>query len=284
MQGSRPETVLSEGNRNAISIYGPLIMIAAVVFGGIAVKNVVGELMGSDEPLLFYGRLDEDLLDDYKGVIGVAHNAGDNRETTLLAIEHHADVVEIDVVSSSTTLYAGHSPPPEFAPPGSSTTSLATAWRNASEGPAVLLDLKESSRIFLVRVASFLNSRPSSDVIVVSRSRSALEFLDEQLPEATLMLSVATSGALANVIEDAELASLIDGVSAASGTLNSETIAELKERDLLVFAWVVNRIGRVNELVAGGVDGIITDNLALLELVGDPGDEEESSESLVTTD
>lgn len=268
-----------------ISIYGPLLMILAVVFGGIAAKNAVDAIIGNDEPLLFYGRLDDELLGDYKGVVGVAHNAGDNANTTNLALEHKADVIEIDIVSSTTTLYAGHSPPPQFAPPATRVISLTTAWRNADQGPAIMLDLKETSRSFLVRVASFVQSRPSPDVIIVSRSVSALEFLDEEVPEATLMVSIASRDSLRRVMEDDRLHDAIDGVSVASGLLDQGVIEELKARDLAVFAWVVNRIPRVNELVAAGVDGIVTDNLALLELFGDT-DEEGAPEggSLVTSD
>lgn len=256
-------------------------MLLAVVFGGIAVKNISGQIFGDGEPLLFYGKLDDELLADYKGVLGIAHNAGDSTRTTLLALEHNADVIEIDVVTSATTLYAGHAPPPEFAPPAGTVTSLDSAWSRSIENAEVMLDLKSSSRSFLVRVASFLHSRPSDSVIVVSRSTSALQFLDEEVPGATLMLSVATTSSLNRVLEDDALASMIDGVSAASGVLNDDNVAQLKDRDLLVFAWVVNRIGRVNELVAAEVDGIITDNLALLELFGDTDEPEPTAGTLV---
>lgn len=257
----------------AVSAYGPLVVIIAVVFGGIAAKNVLGDLTGSNDTLLFYHELDSDLLDDYAGVIAVAHNAGDSPETARLALEHHADVIEIDVTSSSTTLYAAHSPPKFVVPSALTAMSLGEAWANASGSSIIMLDLKQSSRSFLVRVASFLQSRPASDVIVASRSRSALKFLDREVPQATLLYSAASRAALDQLIGNDDLASFADGVSIASGLLDEQTMSELEARDLIAFAWVVNTIPRVNELLALGVDGIITDNLALLELLGDRGPE-----------
>lgn len=258
----------------AVSTYGPILAIIAIVFGGIAAKNILRDITGSNDDPLFYRELDADLLDDYGAVLAVAHNAGDSPKATQLAIEHNADVIEIDVASNSTTLYAAHAPPKFVVPSALTASSLNQAWRTAAEHATVMLDLKQSSRSFLVRVASFLHSRPTSDVIVVSRSRSALAFLNRELPQATLLYSVSTRTTLDSVLHDQEFASVIDGVSAASGLLDESTIGALKERSLMTFAWVVNRIHRVNELVSHGVDGIITDNLALLELLGDDLNEE----------
>lgn len=258
----------------AVSTYGPLLAIIAVVVGGIAAKNILGDITGPDGAALFYRELDADLLDDYGSVIAVAHNAGGHTQTAQLAIEHNADVIEIDVASNSTTLYAAHAPPKFVVPSALTASSLNQAWRAAAEHATVMLDLKQSSRSFLVRVASFLHSRPTSHVFVVSRSRSALAFLDREVPQATLLYSVAARSALDSALNDEEFVSVVDGISAASGILDEATIGALEERSLMSFAWVVNRIDRVNELVSHGVDGIITDNLALLELLGDDRNEE----------
>ena len=251
-------------------------MIAAVVAIGWAVRD--GHLLRTGASNLFFGELEGDLLDDYRGVVGVAHNAGDRLANARLALEHGADVIEIDVAASQSTLYASHTVPPQLARPSTfDAPTLHDSWRLASERPVVMLDLKQSSRSFLSRVVTFLHSRPSANTILVSRSPAALEFLAAEVPEATLLLSSPGRSQIDLVLRDDELASRIHGVSAFSGVLDEATIAQLKERGFVIYAWVVNRMPIVNELVAAGVDGIITDNIAILRLLSDPAPEPEDS-------
>jgi glycerophosphoryl diester phosphodiesterase len=68
-----------------------------------------------------------------------------------------------------------------------------------------------------------------------------------------------------------EVREQINGVSIRDALLLEETMDWLKFQDLSVYAWVVNDLERLNELVEWGVDGIVTDNLAILELLGDLG-------------
>jgi hypothetical protein len=254
-------------SRTAIRVYGPILAIIAVVIGGVGARHLLDGVFGRDETHLYLGEIDFDLLDEYEGVLGIAHNAGDDEGAARLALEHQADIIEIDVVSSATTLYAGHTAPPQLVGTRGALT-LSDAWDIATQRPIVMLDLKESTRSYLLRLAYFLHSRPSSGTIIVSRARVALEFFDAEMPDATVMLSVASQAGLDRLLSDQEFYTLVDGVSIEAELLTEDAIAALKARDLTILAWVVNTIPRVNELVDAGVDGIITDNLAILRLLG----------------
>ena len=58
--------------------------------------------------------------------------------------------------------------------------------------------------------------------------------------------------------------SRIDGISIHERLLDSRTVRELGELAELVMTWPVNTRERAHELIACGVDGLITDRPALL--------------------
>jgi hypothetical protein len=82
------------------------LLVAFVAFPGEAERFTAGK-----QPALFAGERDDDLLDDYATVFGVAHNSGDSTQATRQALDHGADVIEVDVVSVERRLYAGHDRP-----------------------------------------------------------------------------------------------------------------------------------------------------------------------------
>jgi hypothetical protein len=203
-----------------------------------AEKYTVGQ-----RPLLFWGRFEVTLLlDDYAGVFGVAHNSGDGLAATRRAIASGAYV---------------------FRGP-----RLSTVWA-ASEGADVIkLDLKETSPAFLELVVAFVNAHQERQVVVSAREPSSLRVFGERAPQVFRVLSVATQDRLEQLREDTELIALIDGVTIRQSLLNESSTGWLRGNSLLILAWTVNDIERVNELVALGVDGITTDNLTILELLG----------------
>jgi hypothetical protein len=221
-------------------------------------------------PPQFAGQLDDDLLDDYAGVFGVAHNSGDTVRATIQALVHGADVVEIDVIAIDGRLYAGHGVPTRvlgwsaFRGP-----LLRDIWVVAASADAIQLDLKSSSSGYLNLVLRFLAERQGGAGVVVSSSdAAALRVFADKAPEALRLLSVGSQSRLTSLQADPDLIALIDGVAIREDLLDDETMAWLDERQLLVFAWTVNDIARVNDLVALGVDAITTDSLAILELLG----------------
>jgi glycerophosphoryl diester phosphodiesterase len=57
----------------------------------------------------------------------------------------------------------------------------------------------------------------------------------------------------------------LDGVCVRERLLNERLVALLGERAVSVLAWTVNSPARAHELAAWGVDGIVSDDLGLLE-------------------
>ena len=67
------------------------------------------------------------------------------------------------------------------------------------------------------------------------------------------------------------LTDTIDGVSARETVLTAPAPAWLERRELLTFASPVNEERRMNQLIARGADGLITDRLDVMQLLGGGG-------------
>jgi glycerophosphoryl diester phosphodiesterase len=225
------------------------------------IRNTVGMA-----PAQFYSPFDGEVAAS-GGMLTIAHNAGDRRDTAETAIEHGADVVEVDVVSIGGVLYAAHDQPNQRV--GSVTfrgPTLDSIWDLVDGKARIELDLKDSSRSYLRLVIHFLKDRGGgANVIISSRSPTALANLREMLPDATLVYSVNNIISLQFLLQNDALLETVDGVSIRASLLNEESMDELKSHDLLVLAWTVNDFATAEYLLELGVDGVATDNLAILE-------------------
>jgi hypothetical protein len=221
-------------------------------------------------PAHFYRDLDAELLDDYANTFVVGHNSGDRIDSALQAIYYGADVIEVDVVAVNGRLYAGHDAPPTWigdnlfrGPP------LDRIWVAASGAQAVKLDLKESSPAFVALVMDFLaQHRGQRQVIVVSGDPAVLRSIGEKEPSVFRVLSIGSEPRFESIVENPELVDGLDGVSIRESLITGERMEWLADHHLLTFAWTVNDLERVNELVLLGVDAITTDNLAIMRLLG----------------
>lgn len=247
------------------------VLTAVVAFVGLGVASDLRRELGGDyESQLFYGALYGQLLDDYRGVAVVAHNVGNQPSAIESAQITSVPIIEIDVRTISGQLYAAHSAPtPIVGHYFSSAVPLATAWSRAADAPAIKLDLKDSSSAFLRRLVTFLELRPDDGprLIISSRSLPALANLRQELPDATLLLSVATLSGLEGAQSDESLTETIDGVSVYTSLLAEDDVALLKQNGLLIYVWTVNYLEDLNRLVQWGVDAVTTDNLAIMELL-----------------
>lgn len=209
----------------------------------------------------------------YASVLGVAHNSGGSIEATLEALVAGADVIEADVAAVDGQLYVAHDPPlPFVGPRWFRGPRLDRVWAATYGASAVMLDLKESSPAYLDLVIDFLAVRQRTrHVIISSRSPVALQRLHRELPEVTLLLSVPDAATLRSLQGNTMLLGTIDGISVRHTVLDEENAAWLEDRHLLTFAWTVNDMDRVNDLMRLGVDGITSDNLAIVSLLGSAG-------------
>jgi glycerophosphoryl diester phosphodiesterase len=182
-------------------------------------------------------------------------------------------VIEIDVVSARGELVAGRDLPlHRVAQRVFRGLTLADAWKNASPADAVKLDLQQDDRQFLDEVVGFVGSRATQRrVMISSRSRDALLYLHARLPQVTLLFSIGFPDAVESLMTDTHLQRAIGGVSVFQGLVDPGLVAWAHTRHLLVVAWTVNDVGRLNELVGLGVDGITTADLAILQVLSASG-------------
>ena len=249
-----------------VVIVSSLGLLGLFVFRG----ELAEEFTSGRQPTQFFRDLDDDLLESYGQVFGVAHNSGDSLRATRVALAHGADVIEMDVVSLGGELYAAHLPPqPWIGARAFRGPSLAAVWALATEADAVKLDLKESSPRFLDLVFAFLDERRDEhQVLIATRDVATLQAFAVRCPEVFRFLSVPTLSHFQELQQDEDVIALIDGVTIRHTLLDETSAGWLEDRGLLVLAWTVNDLWRVNQLVLLGVDAITTDNLAILQLLG----------------
>jgi len=232
----------------------------------VLVRNTIGFA-----PEVFYSQLDGKLLDDYGRTLAVAHNAGDRIGATREALQFGADIVEIDVVAVGGSLYAAHDIPNQYF--GSVTfhgPSLQSIWKEAVATGIVKFDLKESTPSFINLIVSFVKRHPGDyQLVLASRSGAALQQLRAGLPQAILLYSVSTPELLASLKANGELLKIIDGVTIRYQLVDQASMPWFKQQKLLVFAWAVNDLADVNALVKLGVTAVTTDNLAIMEILGE---------------
>lgn len=257
-----------------LRLFHPLVFatIMVMTLAGLAYSALVIAGAGAQHPPQFYRALDPELLGSYSGVIGVGHNSGDTLASARIALRHGADAVEIDVIAMNGRLYAGHSLPARslsrrlYRGP-----TLEEVWKATGDARVIKLDLKPSSVQDLQALLTFLEARQDGrEVIVASSDPRVVRVFAQQLPMVRRFLSVPTRQALERLQNDPALVASLDGVTIHEALLDTATMGWLRARGLRVVAWTVNDIARVNTLVRLGVDGITTDNLAILELLGDP--------------
>jgi hypothetical protein len=260
--------------RTLIVISSVVIAISVVALGFLVFfPTTAAEYTSGLRPSLFYAELPSDLIADdldYASVIGIAHNSGDSVQATLAALAGGADAIEMDVVSLNGRLYSSHgSPLPLIGPAAFRGPSVEEIWAAAAQTDLVQFDLKESSTEFLELVKDFIVTHQEEHQIVVSSDDpDSLRYLADRPPGVLLFRSVGDQQDLTSLQEDPELAALIDGVTIRNDLVDEETARWMTEHDLHMIVWTVNDLGRANELVDLGVDGITTDNLALLGLFG----------------
>jgi hypothetical protein len=231
-----------------VAAFSSLLILACIGAIGIFIflDHKAAEYTSGGDPVQFYRLADDGLLEDYKNVLGAAHNSGNSQAATREALTHGADIIEIDVVYFRGQLYAAHHSPLRYI--GSRFfrgPRLSGVWDTSVQSNVIMLDLK--------------NTRPE-----------ALEYFEDSMPRVIRLYSVPNEGTLNGLLHDDHLMTMLDGVTVKHTALSPASAALLKGSGKLIFAWTVNDLERVNELVEQDVDGIITDNLAILELLGNP--------------
>ena len=134
------------------------LALCAALHGGGAPRSVLRESPARTRP----GR-------EYKHVLGVAHNAGNNLGTLGRALRYGAGAIEIDVISARGQLVAGRDQPlPRLARQVFQGPTLAEAWDRAAAADVVKLDLKQTDRGFLNDLVAFVAPRAKSRRVMIA--------------------------------------------------------------------------------------------------------------------
>jgi hypothetical protein len=246
----------------------PLVVVAI----GWAAWSPVRRYVGLAEPAQYHRAIDAAAVRGH-GIFAVAHNAGDNPTTAARALRHGAAVVEIDVIWAGGTLVAGREqrPLPWLAEALFQGPTLTDIWNRTPTGTAVLLDLKETDRELLDALVGYLRPRLAQrDVMISSRDPAALRYVHARLSGPDLLYTLAWPDDVARFERSPALVDLVDGVSGYEGLLDAGLVSRLRAHDLTVVAWPVNDGARLRALADAGVDGVTTDNLAVIDALRAP--------------
>ncbi len=179
------------------------------------------------------------------------------------------DAIEIDVTSVGGGLHASHDAPiPLLDTLFFRGPELDEAWEAARVRDTIVLHLKESSPGYLVKVREFLAERRDRAVIIQTGDAASLRILSRTVPWARRLKLIFSRSDLEDLRSDRALRAAIDGVSVRNRLLTPAVQAWLEAEGLATFAWTVNDVTRMNELVERGLDGLITDRLDIIALLG----------------
>jgi glycerophosphoryl diester phosphodiesterase len=248
-------------------------LLCLLVLGALAVGDArAGRITAGRVPTQFARPLDARAAHPH-GVLGIAHNAGDELATAARAAAYGAGAIEIDVRSAGSELLASHDAPlPFLEDVVFRGPSLQQAWNVARPHGTVLLHLKERSPVYLRRVRDFLRTQrgPRPRLIIQTDDPGTLRTLQRTVPWAQRLLLVLRRSQLAE-LRDPAVRRSIDGVSVRDRFVTPALLAWCRGHGLATFVWTVNDERRMNFLVQHGVTGLITDRLDILRVLGSGG-------------
>lgn len=206
--------------------------------------------------------------------LAIAHRAGNSLPALRAAVELGADVLELDVHSHQGRLEVRHLKTMGPLPFLWDRWELVPAWVRqlrfeellAAAGPDVLLmvDLKGTGDVGTDVAQALHEQAPGREVIVCSRwwpSVDSFAGADWVRP----VLSARTRRELGRLRARLRQAPAPYGVSVHRSLLTESLVAELRERVEVVMTWPVNDAETLDALLTLGVNGIISDELAVLQ-------------------
>lgn len=205
----------------------------------------------------------------------VAHRAGNHLDRLPAASSLGVDLIEVDVWLYRGRLEARHAktlgPIPllwdrwRLWPPWTRRLRLAEVLRAAaSHDSELMLDIKSSDRRLPAALIAELDAEaPGRPFTASSQQWHQLAALEGQ-PGARLVYSVGSEQML-QALPEATAAHRLDGVAIRQTLLDAGRVAQLLRLAPLLFAWTVNDPADRDRLLAWGVNGVISDDLALLQ-------------------
>ncbi len=137
----------------------------------------------------------------------------------------------------------------------------------------LLLDLKGSyggdgARAYAQTLARILAQAQRQEQVIVCGQIAVLDEVREAAPHLDVRYSIEKQRHWQAFLQRLEADRPVRGVCMAREFLSDEIVELLKERGLQVFCWTVDDAAEARRLLALGVDGIISNNIPLLERLG----------------
>ncbi|MCW2616216.1 MAG: glycerophosphodiester phosphodiesterase [Frankiales bacterium] len=209
-------------------------------------------------------------------VLAIAHRAGNDLEALTSATELGAHVLETDVHRSRGRLEVRHSkalgPLPLLYDEGRFTRRpvspllLHEVLDAVRAGQSLMLDLKGPGAVGL-HVAEAVHSRvPDVPVLVCSRHWAGVDDVWHR-PWARPVLSARNATELRRLRRRVRGPRAPYGVSLHRSLLDPGVVAELQERVELVMSWPINDLTALDDVLARGVRGVISDERDVLKAV-----------------
>lgn len=240
--------------RNIGRLVAMFVLIGCFVLGSLIADEIVVEAGSSSSTAT-----------NAPAVLVVAHEGARSAGYAQRALTWQADVLEMDAVAWHGQLYVSHQPVTSAT--AGSTPRVNQVWPVACHARIVEFDLKDSSPAFDRLLVAFLRAhrQPGMPQVFVSgRDLSSLRAIHAGAPWVFRFLSVGDDAHLDALQHHPAMVAGLDGVSIRQSLLQSTTIAWFHHHRLLVFAWTVDSTVRAQELVRDGVDGITTDEPAII--------------------
>jgi glycerophosphoryl diester phosphodiesterase len=206
----------------------------------------------------------------------VAHRAGNNLHHLEQALAVGVDAIECDFWHARGRLVLRHERKLPALPVlydkwyvrwAWGTISLPVLLREINFRADLFLDIKSSTKRAADAVLRLYHDNESMmpRTRVSSKKWKLLDRLADAGTEMEMFYSVASAAAINPLLQRCERENPPRGTSIRHTLLTPQTVGRLHGAGLQVYAWTVNKEDRVRELLDWGVDGIISDDVHLLE-------------------
>ena len=207
----------------------------------------------------------------------IAHRAGNNLRQTEIALSADVDAIECDFWHDRGRLTLRH----ERKLPGLpilydkwfirwtwGQLSLRKLLREVNFRAELFLDIKSASTRAADSVLELYADHESMmpPTQVCSKEWSVLDRIARAGTDLRLFYSIGRYGSVDALFERAKQPRPPAGTSIRHTRLSPELVERLHEHGIQVYAWTVNNRERAKELISWGVDGIVSDDLAVFEL------------------
>lgn len=209
-----------------------------------------------------------------RGYRAVAHRAGNNLADLERAIAAGADAIECDFWHDGGRLSLRHERKlpalPLLFDRWYVRFSRGDLWLRdllprLSGRAELFLDIKSSTTQAADAILKLYRGGETSlpSTVASSRHWDLLDRLGREDTALRMLYSVGRTDQIAPLLRRAEATCPPAGTSIRQAFLDAETVGRLHDVGLLVYAWIVNDLHRAAQLRSWGVDGIISDDVAL---------------------